>query len=114
MAGQLAGEDKMAMFKKQEPVMSAPQQNGSNRSRFQLILDDLNAANKRLDHAAHLFSTLIHDIERGMTFIDRFRKDLTEAIEETGGTVIDTNIEEQMAAFIPKNYVRPVEETGEQ
>lgn len=85
-----------------KPVESTvPEQ--PSKSRFQIILDDLNEAHRRMDHAAHLFSTLIFDIEKGMNFIDKFRHDLTAAIQETGGTVIASDIEQQIAEFIPKN-----------
>lgn len=81
---------------------AAPEQ--VQRSRFQLILDELNEAHRRMDRAAHLFSTLILDVEKGMSFIDKFRRDLTTAIEDAGGTVaIETDIEQQMAEFIPKH-----------
>jgi len=70
------------------------------KSRFQIILDDLNEAHIRMDHAAHLFSTLIMDVEKGMNFIDKFRRDLTQAIEDAGGT--PSHIEEQIAEFVPK------------
>lgn len=90
---------KLSLRKEETKVVEQP-----SRSRFQLILDDLNEAHKRMDHAAHLFSTLILDVEKGMNFVDKFRRDLTAAIEETGGTVSDAaNIEEQIADFIPKN-----------
>jgi hypothetical protein len=72
------------------------------RSRFQQILDDLNEAHVRMDHAAGLFTSLIADIEKGMRFIDRFRVDLTKAIEDTGGEVTPdpTTIEEQVRAYV--------------
>ena len=83
---------------------SVPEQ--PQKSRFQLILDDLNEAHRRMDHAAHLFGTLIIDIEKGMGFIDKFRNHLTQAIEEGGGAVIESNIEDQIKDFIPKAIER--------
>jgi len=77
----------------QQPV---PQQ---TRSRLQLILDDLDVAYKRLDHAVSLFNSLILDTDKAMKFIDQFRIDLAQAIEEGGGTVKATdpgNIEAQI------------------
>lgn len=88
---------KLSLRKQESPVTE------QTRSRFQLILDDLNAAHKRMDHAAHLFSTLIVDIEKGMNFVDKFRRDLVEAVQEAGGTVIDSDIEEAISEFIPKH-----------
>jgi hypothetical protein len=89
------------MFAKQPVESSVADQ--PNKSRFQLILDDLNIAHKRLDHAAHLFSTLIVDVEKGINFVDKFRHDLTEAIQDAGGTAVETaHIEEAIAEFLPK------------
>lgn len=75
-----------------------------NKSRFQIILDDLTVAHKRMDHAATMFSTLIVDIEKGMNFVDSFRRDLITAVQEAGGSVDGTaSIEEAISDFIPKN-----------
>jgi hypothetical protein len=73
----------------------APQQ---IRSRFQLILDDMDHAYKRMEHASELFSSLIRDLEKGMKFADQFRVDLTHAIEEAGAKVTSDpgNIEAQI------------------
>lgn len=79
------------------------------KSRFQLILDeytraleDFKSAHGHLDRAAHYFSTLMMDAEKGMNFIDKFRQDLTQALQDSG-TPIESDIEEQIADFIPKN-----------
>jgi len=82
----------MSMFSK---AQVAPQQ---IRSRFQLILDDMDHAYKRMEHAAELFSSLVRDLEKGMKFADQFRVDLTHAIEETGAKVTSdpANIESQI------------------
>ena len=82
----------MSMFSK---AQVAPQQ---IRSRFQLILDDMDHAYKRMEHAAELFSSLIRDLEKGMKFADQFRVDLTHAIQESGAQVTSDpgNIEAQI------------------
>lgn len=89
------------------PIFAKPQPNGEprvtpqiTRSRFQLVLDHMNLAHHSMDQAAAALSSLILDIEKGMKFIDRFRVDLTKAIEETGSTVDPAGIEEQIRAFI--------------
>ena len=71
------------------------------RSRFHEILDDMDEAYARLDHAAHVFSTLIVDVEKGMKFIDKFRVDLTQAIG-TNGTV--EHMENNIAEAVVKEY----------
>jgi hypothetical protein len=100
----------MALFKTPqksgngEPVPASPQ---LVRSRFQEILDDMNSAFKHMDHAAHLASTLVHDFEKGLRYIDRIRIDLTQSIEEAGGAAQQTNIEEEIKAYIPNQYRPP-------
>ena len=104
----------MALFNKAQPRNSngdpAPATPQLVRSRFQEMLDDMNAAFKHMDHCASLASVLVHDLEKGLRYIDRFRVDLTQAIEEGGGAVQPTNIEEEIKAFVPKNYQRPQED----
>jgi hypothetical protein len=61
----------------------------------------MDVAYQRMDHACTLFSTLMADVEKGMRFIDRFRVDLTKAIEETGSAPTpEPTIEEQVRAYV--------------
>ena len=92
------------VFLKPKQVESKPVTNGNGKSRFQQILEHANAAHQHLDLMAHIFSTLIVDVEKGMSFVDKFRRDLTEAITEAGGSVDDSaTIEEAISEFVPKN-----------
>lgn len=80
------------------------------RSRFQEILDQLNLAYSAMDKASLLAATLMQDLEKGLRYIDRFRTDLTQSIQEAGGTIKpQATIEEEIAAYIPKktNVPRP-------
>ena len=83
----------MSMFSK-----AAPAQPKQTRSRFQLILDDMEVAHQRLEHASELFSSLIRDLDKGLAYVDQFRVDLTHAIEESGARVTSDpgNIEAQI------------------
>ena len=104
----------LSFMKKSEPPRPATPQ--LVRSRFQEILDHLNAAYKYMDQASAAASTLVQDLDKGLHYIDRFRVDLTQSIEASGGPVkSQATIEEEIAAFIPKkvNVARPmVEDTA--
>ena len=92
----------MSMFGKptQTQVKVAPE---LVRSRYQEILDCMNQAYQYLDRAATLHSSLIHDLEKGLRFIDKFRVDLTQAIGENGGRVApEVNVEEAIKDYIPR------------
>lgn len=87
-----------------EPTATEPPSPQLVRSRFQEILDHVKAACKHVDHAAHLSSKLTHDFEKGLQYLERIAVDLTQAIGEAGGQVQETNIEQEIAAYIPKQY----------
>jgi hypothetical protein len=70
---------------KEEPV--APAMPQLIRSRFQIVLDDMDVIYKRFDHARQALLSLVSEAEKGMKFANQFRVDLTQAIEETGEPV---------------------------
>lgn len=85
------------------------------RSRFQMILDEYSAARDdfksargHLDRAAHHFSTLMMDADKGINYINNFIRDLSAAIHEANPAMIESDIEQQIAEFIPKN-IKPEE-----
>jgi hypothetical protein len=75
------------------------------RSRFQEILDDVNAIVKYSDHAASLASALVHDLEKGLRYFDRLKIDLTQCLAEAGAS--ETQIEQDIKASIDAKYVPP-------
>lgn len=96
------------IFRKPQPVEESPVSQ-EPRSRFQLILDeykgaldDFKSARHRLDRASHYLSTLMLDAEKGINYIEKFVHDITEAMHEEQ-VPIDSDIEEQIADFLPKH-----------
>ena len=98
----------MALFTKAQP------RNGNSeaaaptaqlvRSRFQEILDDVTLIVKYSDHAASLASALVHDLEKGLRYFDRLKVDLTQCLKESGTEPQATEIEQEIAAYIPKSH----------
>ena len=74
------------------------------RSRFQEILDDVTLIVKYSDHAASLASALVHDLEKGLRYFDRLKIDLTQCLRESGTEPQATEIEQEIAAYIPKSH----------
>ena len=104
----------MALFTKAQP------RNGNSnsdpaptaqlvRSRFQEILDDVTLIVKYSDHAASLASQLVHDLEKGLRYFDRLKIDLTQCLKESGTEPQATEIEQEIAAYIPKSYRDDIE-----
>jgi hypothetical protein len=89
----------MSIFAKPTPTAKASPE--LVRSRYQEILDCMNQAYQQMDRAATLHSSLIHDLEKGLRFIDKFRVDLTQAIGENGGKP-EVNVEEAIKDYIPR------------
>jgi hypothetical protein len=97
----------MALFTKAQP------RNGNSeptptpqlvRSRFQEILDDVTLIVKYSDHAASLASQLVHDLEKGLRYFDRLKIDLVQCLKESGAEPQATEIEQEIAAYIPKSH----------
>lgn len=90
----------MSLFSNKTPPNSEPVQ--QMRSLFQQMLDDFEEAHKRFEHAAYLCNAVMANIEKGLKYTERFRRELTRSIEETGGVVTPdpSSIEEQVRAYV--------------
>jgi len=79
----------------------------SVRSRFSRMLEHMNQAYVHLDQVAHLSNTLIHDVEKGLRYIDRMRMDVTEALgqAEPAAAQMEDDIKDTIAEeFIPPKH----------
>ena len=63
---------------------------------------------------AQICNALTLSAEKGADYADKWRVDLIKGLEETGTPVIESNIEEQIAEFIPKHVRRGNDDAGSQ
>jgi len=82
----------------------------SNKSIFQQMLDHNLAIRTHYEKLSSLAATLVLSYEKGANFADRIGKDLVEGITY-GGQEVESNIEQEIAEFIPKHFKRdePIE-----
>jgi len=78
----------------------------SNKSIFQQMLDHNLAIRSHYEKLSQLAATLVLSYEKGADFADRIGKDLVEGITYGGHQAIDSNIEQEIAEFIPKHFKR--------
>ena len=71
------------------------------KSRFQMLLDEINHSRNHMAQARQQLHALILDLEKAEAFMTRFREALTAAIIDDGG-VADQSIEQQMQDYLPK------------
>ena len=91
------------VLRKAEAPKEMPPMPKTNRSRFQLILDNLYVAHKNMHNAAMLLVNLAKDIEAEMEHINFFRQDLIHTIEGDGGEINPLDdVAKEIAAYIPK------------
>jgi hypothetical protein len=97
----------MNMFgRNSEPkVTEIPATPQSVRSRFAQMLEHMDQAYMHLDRVAHLSSTLIMDVQKGLRYIDKMRTDVSEALSVEEG--IKQAVEQK---YIPAQYRSEVEE----
>jgi hypothetical protein len=95
MFGKLKGSPPMAKAPNDAPADRAP-------SRWQGVIDHLNASHAHLGQAMDILSTITFDLQRGADFIMKYRDSLINAIEANGGRIEQGSVEQQIADFLPK------------
>jgi hypothetical protein len=73
--------------------------NGELKPKMMIAIEHLDAANKHMNSAMQVLSSIIFDLQKGADFITRYRDSLIKSVEESGGEV---SIEEQIRDFIPQ------------
>jgi hypothetical protein len=64
-------------------------------------IEHLDAAISHLNSSMNVFSSVIHDLQRGADYLLRYRDSLVKTIEDSGGDATQA-IESQIREFIPK------------
>jgi hypothetical protein len=94
----------VSIFAKQQPPIPEGRKM-EVKSRFHELLDDIDAAQKKFEHAQTVLSSIMLDLQKGVNFADRIRNDLSKAIEDHGGlpAVLEADIESTVVnQYAPK------------
>lgn len=88
------------------PKMTTANPPAEQKSRWQLVIDHLNASHRHLSDAMNLLSQINFDLQKGADFISRYRDNLIGVIEANGGQIEQDSVEEQIKEFLPKALQR--------
>jgi hypothetical protein len=101
------------IFKKPE---AAPIDNGNGKplkSKWQYVIDHMDAAHKHMGEAMNALSLINFDLQKGADFIARYRESLIKTIHEAGGEIEQSSVEEAIRDYVPKAIQRErVDETN--
>jgi hypothetical protein len=94
------------IFKKPDGQVPTSGDNGKPKSKWQVVIDHMDAAHKHMGEAMNALSMINFDLQKGADFIARYRESLVKTIQEAGGEIEQGSVEEAIRDYVPKAIQR--------